>query len=143
MNYSTFRMLIAYLDTPDQKEQFANLVSVSLSNMGLKIGDDFYSELQTYSTNTIHYYIDGHIDISEPKIIGVFPSENYKIAIKMDNLKVKILDMNPFLEKGDFTKLKDVNIFKTAKLDCLEGIEWDCYNLSLSKDTILKHSRYL
>ncbi|CEP45202.1 DUF2442 domain-containing protein [Paraclostridium sordellii] len=143
MDYSTFRMLIAYLHSSEDKEQFSNLVSKSISNMGLKISEEFYIELQNYSSYKLSYYIDGHIDLEEIKIIEIYPSDNYKIVLKLNNNKIKILDMNQFLCKGDFTKLKDVNTFKTAKLDCLEGIEWDCYNLSLSRDTILKHSRYL
>lgn len=143
MDYSTFRMLIAYLDTQEQKEQFANLVSVSISNMGSKIGEEFYFELQDYSTLKIDYYTDGHINVKEPIINEVYPSDNFKIVLKLDNNKVKILDMNKFLNKGDFVKLKDYEVFKTVKIDELNGIEWDCFNLSLSKDTVLKHSRYL
>lgn len=143
MDFSTFRMFIAYLHSSEDKEQFSNLVSKSISNMGLKISEEFYIELQNYSSYKLSYYTDGHIDLEEIKIIEIYPSDNYKIVLKLNNNKIKILDMNQFLCKGDFTKLKDWEVFRTVHLDVLQGIEWDCYNLSLSKDTVLKHSRYL
>lgn len=92
---------------------------------------------------TLFYFTDVHIDLEEIKIIEIYPSDNFKIVLKLSTNKVTILDMNKFLNKGDFVKLKDYEVFKTVRLDELQGIEWDCYNLSLSRDTILKHSRYL
>lgn len=143
MDYGTFHTLVTHLDRAEQKTEFANLIATSLRNLGARIEEPFYVELQTYSTFYIGYYVDGHINIEEPTILDVCPSDNYKIVIKLNNWKVKILDMNKFLDKGDFAKLKDYEVFKTVKTDELQGIEWDCFNLSLSKDTILKHSRYL
>lgn len=143
MDYGTFHTLVTHLDTEQQQMEFSNLVARSISNLGLRIEENFYSELQTYSTFKIDYFSNGHIDLKEPTILDVCPDKSYKIVLKLNNNKIKILDMNPFLEKGDFVKLKDWKIFKTVYVDELQGICWDCYNLSLSKDTVLKHSRYL
>lgn len=50
-----------------------------------------------------------------------------------------MFNMKPYLTKGDFTVLKDWDIFKTVRLDQLEGVEWSYANLSISKDTIISH----
>lgn len=71
--------------------------------------------------------------------IGVVPMDGYLLKFYLNSGGIALLDMKPFLEKGDFIKLKDWEVFKTVKLDALQGIEWSYANLSLSKDTILSH----
>ena len=69
--------------------------------------------------------------------LGVAPLDGYLLKFYLNSGGFALLDMNPFLEQGDFIILKDLNLFKTVKLDELQGIEWDSVNLSLSRDTII------
>lgn len=69
--------------------------------------------------------------------IGVVPLPDYLLKFFLKDGSIRIFNMKPYLTKGDFTVLQDWNIFKTVKLDELQGIEWDYKNLSLSKDTII------
>jgi len=68
---------------------------------------------------------------------GVTATSNYTLKLTLDNGENFFFDVKPYLEKGVFTKLKDMELFKTVRLDSLEGVEWACYNLSLSKNTLV------
>ena len=69
--------------------------------------------------------------------LGVAPLDGYLLKFSLNSGGFALLDMKPFLEQGDFIILKDLKLFKTVKLDELQGIEWDSVNLSLSRDTII------
>ncbi len=56
-------------------------------------------------------------------VINVTPLENYQLLLTFKNGEEKIFDMKPYLEKGIFKKLKDENIFKTAKVS-FDTVEW-------------------
>ena len=72
--------------------------------------------------------------------IGVMPiSSDYLLKFYLVDGSVRYFDMKPYIEQGAFKVLKDISIFNSVYLDKLEGIEWDCANLSLSKDTIIAH----
>lgn len=73
----------------------------------------------------------------EFSFLGVVPMDGYFLKFYLNSGGIAILDMKPYLDKGDFIVLRDWNIFKTVRLDDLEGVEWSYANLSLSKDTIL------
>lgn len=75
----------------------------------------------------------------EHLFIGVVPTPNYILKFYLIDGSIRLFNVKPYLELGDFKALKDVTLFNTVRLDQFEGIEWDCYNLSLSKDTILSH----
>lgn len=47
----------------------------------------------------------------------------YKMVIVFENGEEKIFDITPYLSHGIFSELKDVNIFKTAKV-VFDSIEW-------------------
>ena len=57
-------------------------------------------------------------------IINVKPLPEYKLVITFKNNEIKLLDMNPFLEKGIFSELKDVTLFKTVHVS-FDSIEWN------------------
>lgn len=56
-------------------------------------------------------------------VTNVIPLDNYQLWLKFKNGEEKIFDMKPYLEKGIFKKLKDENIFKTAKVS-FDTVEW-------------------
>ncbi len=45
------------------------------------------------------------------EIIKVEPLEDYKLLLTFENNEKKIKDMKPYLNKGIFKKLKDINFF--------------------------------
>lgn len=57
-------------------------------------------------------------------IINVKPLPEYKLLITFKNNEIKILDMKPYLEKGIFSELKDVALFKTVHIS-FDSIEWN------------------
>ena len=50
------------------------------------------------------------------EIIDVETLPNYELLLTFDNKVKKIKDMKPYLEKGVFKKLKDINFFNSVKM---------------------------
>ena len=50
------------------------------------------------------------------EIIDVKPLEDYKLLLTFDNNEKKIKDMKPYLDKGVFKKLNNVEIFNSVKI---------------------------
>ena len=58
-----------------------------------------------------------------PRVKDVKPNQDYTITLTFDNNEVKILDMKPYLNKGVFEELNDINLFNTVK-PFLGSIQW-------------------
>lgn len=57
------------------------------------------------------------------EIIKVEPLEDYKLLLTFDNNEKRIKDMKPYLNRGIFKKLRDINFF--YKVDIKYGaISW-------------------
>lgn len=50
----------------------------------------------------------------KPHVIKVTTNENFTLLVEFDNGETRHFDMNPYLEKGIFRKLKDMARFKAA-----------------------------
>ena len=48
------------------------------------------------------------------EIIKVEPLEDYKLLLTFDNNEKRIKDMKPYLNRGIFKKLRDINFFNKA-----------------------------
>jgi hypothetical protein len=53
----------------------------------------------------------------------VKPLDEYKLLVTFENGEVKLFDMNPYLDKGIFRELKDLSLFKSAKVN-FDTVEW-------------------
>ncbi len=71
------------------------------------------------------------------EIINVEPLEDYKLLLTFDNNVKKIKDMKPYLEKGVFKKLKDVNFFNTVKIS-FGTISWG--DIDICADSLYESS---
>ena len=58
-----------------------------------------------------------------PSVINVTVDENYKIVVEFDNNESGILNMEPYLDFGVFNKIKDPNVFNTARVS-FDTVEW-------------------
>ncbi len=58
-----------------------------------------------------------------PKVMNVEPLNDFKLRVVFVNGDAKIFDVNPYLEKGIFTELKDKNYFKQVKV-VAGAIQW-------------------
>ena len=54
----------------------------------------------------------------------VKPLDEYKLLVTFENGEVKLFDMNPYLTKGIFRELRDVSLFKSAKIN-FDTVEWE------------------
>lgn len=56
-------------------------------------------------------------------VIDVKPLDNYKLFLKFENNEERIFDVNPYLEIGKFTELKNKKLFSSVKVS-FDSIEW-------------------
>lgn len=50
-----------------------------------------------------------------PRVKDVIPNDDYTINLIFDNGEEKMFDVTPYLDKGIFKELSDINIFKSVK----------------------------
>ncbi|RPH34535.1 MAG: DUF2442 domain-containing protein [Bacteroidales bacterium] len=55
---------------------------------------------------------------------AVEPINNFKLLLTFENGERRQFDMNPFLNKGIFKELSEVELFNTVHLS-FDTIEWD------------------
>ena len=69
-----------------------------------------------------------------PSVVNVEPGDDYKLAITFNNGEKRIFDVTPFLNKGIFRELKNINYFQRVKV-AFGSIEWP-HEQDFSKDTL-------
>lgn len=73
-----------------------------------------------------------------PTVIKVKPENGYTLSITFDNGENRLFDVTPFLDKGIFTELKNIDYFKKVKV-AFGSIQWP-NEQDFSKDTLYKLS---
>jgi hypothetical protein len=58
-----------------------------------------------------------------PRVKDVSPNNDYTINIIFDNGEERIFDVSPYLDKGIFKELRDMNVFKSVK-PVMGSIQW-------------------
>ena len=69
-----------------------------------------------------------------PHVKSVRPQENYCLLLTFENGEKRIFDLKPYLDKGVFTRLKNVALFKTLRV-VSGSVEWHG-EIDLSYDTL-------
>ncbi len=69
-----------------------------------------------------------------PTVITVKPENDYKLSVTFDSGEKRLFDVTPFLDKGVFSELKNVDYFKKVKV-AFGAIEWP-HEQDFSKDTL-------
>lgn len=72
-------------------------------------------------------------------VIKVIPQEAYKLLITFCTGETKLFDAQPYLEKGDFTRLKDKQLFNQAYV-AFDTICWPG-NLDIAPETLYDRSQ--
>jgi hypothetical protein len=50
--------------------------------------------------------------------------DDHTLVLTFEDGERKLFDMKPYLDKGVFRELKDIAMFKTARV-CFSGVAWD------------------
>ncbi len=58
-----------------------------------------------------------------PAVVNVVPRDNYQIYVEFDNDECGILNMEPYLDFGIFSKIKDQSLFSKVRVS-FDTIEW-------------------
>ena len=56
-------------------------------------------------------------------ITAVVPQENYILYLTFENGEQKYLDMKPYLNRGVFKELADIDVFNTARVS-FDTVAW-------------------
>lgn len=59
-----------------------------------------------------------------PRVKEVAPVDNYLVFITFDNGEQRLFDVKPYLDKGIFSQLMDIDAFRTVK-PVMGSIQWD------------------
>ena len=59
-----------------------------------------------------------------PAVVNVVPRNNYQIYVEFDNDECGILNMEPYLDFGIFSKIKDQSLFAKVRVS-FDTIEWE------------------
>ena len=73
------------------------------------------------------------------EIIRVETLEDYKLVLTFDNGEIKIKDMKPYLDKGVFKKLKDINVFNKVEIK-YGALSWD-NDIDMCADSLYETSK--
>lgn len=60
-----------------------------------------------------------------PEIVQVVPMDDYKVNVYFDDGKIVCYDASGLIEKGAFTVLKDIQIFKETCTILNDTLAWD------------------
>jgi len=69
-----------------------------------------------------------------PTVVTVKPENDYKLKVTFDNGEKRLFDVTPFLDKGVFSELKNINYFQQVKV-AFGAVEWP-HEQDFSKDTL-------
>ena len=59
-----------------------------------------------------------------PSVVIVIAGKNYKVFVEFDNKECGTLNMEPYVNFGVFNRIKDPDIFKTARVS-FDTMEWE------------------
>ena len=74
-----------------------------------------------------------------PYVKSVKPQEDYCLLLTFENGEKRIFDLKPYFGKPVFTRLKNVALFKTARV-VAGSVEWQG-DIDLSYDTLYLESK--
>ena len=74
-----------------------------------------------------------------PYVKSVKPQEDYCLLITFENGEKRIFDLRPYFEKPVFARLKNIALFKTARV-VSGAVEWQG-EVDLSYDTLYLESK--
>jgi hypothetical protein len=70
------------------------------------------------------------------KVIQVIPTDEFKVYVYFSDGVIKLYDMNPFLNKGIFTKISNLDVFKSKCTVMNSTLAWDLSGKRDSTDCI-------
>ncbi|MBE9117003.1 DUF2442 domain-containing protein [Lusitaniella coriacea LEGE 07157] len=69
-----------------------------------------------------------------PKVIQVEPLDNYQLRLTFSNGEIRRFDVTPYLDKGIFTELQNVEYFQQVHLS-FGSVQWS-HEQDFSRDTL-------
>lgn len=73
-----------------------------------------------------------------PRVMSVQPNSDYTIILTFTNGEVKVFDVQPYLDMGEFRQLRDLSLFNAVR-PFLGSIQWP-NDLDFCPDTLYEDS---
>ena len=74
-------------------------------------------------------------------VTDVKPLEKYKLHLTFENNDKRIFDVNPYLNIGRFSELRDISLFNSVKVS-FDSVEWSNH-LDLDPELLYEKSKPL
>jgi hypothetical protein len=74
-----------------------------------------------------------------PRVKSVTPNDDYTLTLVFTNGEVRLFDVKPYLEYGVFQELKDMALFRTAKVS-MGTVQW-IHSQDFCPDTLYQDSK--
>jgi hypothetical protein len=69
----------------------------------------------------------------------VEPTENYNLILTFDTGEKRRFDMNPFLSKGDYKELRDIDKFNSVRIES-DTLVWE-NDADIDQSVLYKYSK--
>lgn len=76
-----------------------------------------------------------------PKPISVIPQDDYTLILVFENGAQRLFDVRPYLDKGIFTELNDLDYFRQAKI-AFGTVQWP-HEQDFAPETLYLESKEL
>jgi hypothetical protein len=75
------------------------------------------------------------------KVVSVTPQDDYSLILAFDNGAQRVFDVRPYLDKGIFVELKDINYFRQVRV-AFNTVQWP-HEQDFAPETLYLESREL
>ncbi|RKZ41418.1 MAG: DUF2442 domain-containing protein [Gammaproteobacteria bacterium] len=72
-------------------------------------------------------------------VINVEPLKNYRLLLTFEGEKKRIFNLLPYLQIGQFSKLKDISLFNRVRVS-FDSIQWDNH-LDIDPELLFEESQ--
>ena len=75
------------------------------------------------------------------KVVSVTPQDDYSLILIFENGEQRVFDVRPYLDKGIFFELKDLNYFRRVRV-AFNTVQWP-HEQDFAPETLYLESRAL
>ncbi len=75
------------------------------------------------------------------KVVSVIPQDDYSLLLAFENGEQRVFDVRPYLDKGIFVELKDINYFRQVRV-AFNTVQWP-HEQDFAPETLYLESKVL
>ena len=75
------------------------------------------------------------------KVVSVIPQDDYSLLLAFENGEQRVFDVRPYLDKGIFVELNDINYFRQVRV-AFNTVQWP-HEQDFAPETLYLESKLL